>query len=194
MRGLEQIPLLYDAGMVLCDALGLSRWRRALVGDLHGQVLEVGCGTGRTLTHYTDGTDVIALDPDPTLLARAARRAPHVPLLVARAEALPFLPARFDVVITSLVFCSVDDVPRGLAEIHRVLKDGGRLRMLEHVRATTPLWARLQDAVQPAWTRLSGGCRPNRAMEEAVEAAGFRIEAHARKAHGVLRCFSAKKR
>ncbi len=193
MRGLEHIPLLYDAGMSLGDALGLSRWRRALVGDLHGQVLEIGCGTGRTLTYYPDGADPVALDPDPALLARAARRAPHVPLLVAAAEALPFPGGRFDAVVTSLVFCSVDDVPGGLAEIHRVLKDGGRLRMLEHVRATSPFWARLQDGIQPAWTRLSGGCRPNRATEEAVEAAGFRIDPGAHKVRGVLRCFSASK-
>ncbi|HET8532100.1 MAG TPA: class I SAM-dependent methyltransferase, partial [Methylomirabilota bacterium] len=110
------------------------------------------------------------------------------------AEALPFRAGVFDTVLSGLVFCSVPDAPRGLREVRRVLAPGGRLRMLEHVRATEPWKARWQDRVQPFWTRLSGGCHPNRDTERAVEQSGFSIEAADRRARGNLRRFVAAPR
>lgn len=193
MRGLEQIPWLYDAGMALAERGWLARWRDWLVGGARGRVLELGCGTGRNLPRYRPGTPLVAVDPHPQNLVRARRRAPGVPLVQARAEALPFRDGAFGTAVSSLVLCSVDDPPRALAELRRVLAPGGALRALEHVRARG--WrARLQDAVQPAWTHLSGGCRPNRDTEAAVETAGFRVEDEGRRARGLFRRFSAVKR
>lgn len=193
MRGVEQIPWLYDALMSIQDRLFLAPWRRWLAGGARGRVLEVGCGTGRNLPLYGSATAlVVALDPHPELLRAARRRRPGVPLVLARAEALPFRDATFDTVVSGLVFCSVDDPARGLAEVARVLAPEGALRMMEHVRDRRPLVAKLQDLVQPAWTRALGGCRPNRETERSVEAAGFRIEEEGRRARGVLRLFSAR--
>lgn len=192
MRGLEQIPWLYDAFMFVADSLGLEAWRRALVAVDRGRVLEVGCGTGRNLPLYGPGTSLVALDPNVEALARARRRAPHIPLLAARVEALPFRPGTFDTVVSSLVFCSVADPDQGLAEIRRVLAQNGELRMLEHVRHTRPLWAAAQDLIQPLWTRLAGGCHPNRDTERAVEQAGFAIEEKGRVSQGVVRRFAAR--
>ncbi len=193
MRGIERIPWLYDLGMGLFERLGMGRWRHTLVAGVRGRVLEVGCGTGRGLTHYGAGVALFGVDPDLPALRRAQRRAPQAGLAAARAEALPFPDAAFDTVVTSLSFCSVDDVPQGLAELRRVLRDDGELRMLEHVRSEGALTGRGQDAVQPAWTVISGGCRPNRRTEAAVEAAGFRIDPDTRIARGVMRCFTARK-
>lgn len=192
MRGIEHIPWLYDALMNLLDGLGFARWRRTLVRGTAGLTLEVGSGTGHNLPLYPPDTDVIALDPDLACLARARRRAPGVSLVAARVEALPFRAGIFDTVVSSLVFCSVDDPPQGLQEIRRVLRNDGELRMLEHVRSQSPVWARLQDHFQPLWTSLSGGCRPNRNTETAVEAAGFRIEPADRETAHVLRRFTAR--
>jgi len=194
MRGIEQIPWLYDALMAVSDACGLARWRRQLVDGAAGRTLEVGCGTGRNLPLYPAGLEVIGIDPDLAALRYARRRAPRVPLLAARAEALPFRPGTFDSVVSSLVFCSVADPEQGLAEIRRVLRPGGELRMLEHVRHPQPRWAALQDLIQPAWTKVAGGCHPNRATENAVEQAGFRIEETGRVARGVMRRFAARLR
>lgn len=192
MRGVEQIPWLYDAFCALCERTGLARWRRWLVGGARGRTLDLGCGTGRTLPLYAAGVRVVGVDPSADAVRRARRRAPHVPLVLAAAEALPFRAQVFDTVVSSLVFCSVPEPARGLAEVRRVLRPVGRLRMLEHVRSTTPWKARWQDRLQPAWTRFTGGCRWNRDTERAVETAGFVIETDGRRARGNMRRFAAR--
>ncbi len=191
VRGLEQIPWLYDALCALSERTGLGRWRRWLVEGARGRTLDLGCGTGRNLPLYRADVRVIGLDPAWAPLRRARRRAPGVPLVRASAEALPFRGGVFDTVVSGLVFCSVPDPHRGLAEVRRVLRPGGRLRMLEHVRSTKPWKARWQDRLQPLWTRVTGGCRPNRDTERTVEAAGFRIDPDGRRAKGDMRRFAA---
>ena len=192
MRGVEQIPWLYDAVCALCEATGLARWRSWVVGDARGRVLDLGCGTGRNLPLLPAGTRTVGLEPSWAALQRARRRAPRVPLVVGSAEALPFRDAAFDTVVSGLVFCSVKDPHRGLLEVRRVLRPDGQLRMLEHVRSTRAWKARLQDLLQPAWTRITGGCHPNRDTEGAVEAGGFQIEEEGRRAKGDMRRFVAR--
>jgi ubiquinone/menaquinone biosynthesis C-methylase UbiE len=190
MRGIEQIPWLYDAGMALIETTGLGRWRAWLAGGApSGRVLDIGCGTGRNLALFGSGVRAIGLDPCPQSLQKARGRAPGVPLVRARAEALPFRDGTFDAVVSGLVFCSVGDVPRGLAEVRRVLRPGGVLRMLEHVRSNGRVAAWLQERTQPAWTWFTGGCHPNRDTEAAVRAAGFEIDPATYRAQGDLRRF-----
>ncbi len=190
MRGVEHIPWAYDAFMALTEPFGLGRWRHKLLAAATGRTLEVGCGTGRNLPLYPPAARVVAFDPDLRVLLAARRRAAG-PLLVASAEALPFRATSFEAVVSSLVFCSVGDPQRGLREAGRVLAPGGRLHMMEHVRHGRPLLARLQDASQPIWTWISGGCHPNRDTETTVESAGFTIDPETRRASGVMRLFSA---
>lgn len=192
MRGVEQIPWIYDGVMSILELFGLRRWRLWLVGGARGRTLDIGCGTGRDLPLYRTGAEVVGVDPNLDALRRARRRGPRVPLVVARAEALPFRDGVFDTVVSALVFCSVEDPQRGLAEIRRVLRADGRLRMLEHVRATGRLAAWWQDLTQPAWTKISGGCHPNRDTETTVEGCGFLIEEAGRRAKGRMRRFSAR--
>jgi len=194
MRGLEQIPWMYDALLAAFEWSGLAAWRRWLVGGARGRTLDLGCGTGRNLPLFPPGTWAVGADPHPQNLARARRRAPRALLVQARAEALPFKDATFDTVVSGLVFCSVTDPPAALAEVRRVLAPGGALRMLEHVRSCRPVRGRLQDWVQPAWTCLAGGCHPNRETERAVEAAGFGIEEDGRRSRDEMRRFQARPR
>jgi ubiquinone/menaquinone biosynthesis C-methylase UbiE len=193
VRGVEQIPWLYDTAMVVLEKVGLGRWRSWLAGGVRaGRTLDLGCGTGRNLSLFGAGVRAIGLDPcHPSLLA-ARRRAPGVPLVRGRAEALPFRDGAFDTVVSGLVFCSVADVPRGLAEVRRVLRAGGVLRLLEHVRARGRVAARLQDLTQSVWTCLTGGCHPNRDTEAAVAAAGFVVSRETYRARGDLRRFEAR--
>ena len=195
MRGVEQIPWLYDTGMVLLEKTGLGRWRSWLAGGVRGgRVLDLGCGTGRNLPLYAGGARAIGLDPCHESLRKARRRAPGVPLVRARAEALPFRDGAFDTVVSGLVFCSVGDVPRGLAEVRRVLVVGGVLRMLEHVRASGRVAGWLQDRAQPVWTWFTGGCQPNRDTEAAVATAGFVVDPTSYRAQGDMRRFEARAR
>lgn len=189
MRGIEQIPWLYDAMMML--APGLERWRSELVADARGRVLEVGCGTGRGLPDYDQSVDLFALEPNFSSLYRAHRRRTDTRLVCASAEAIPFADDSFDCVVSSLVFCSVPDADRGLRELKRVLRPDGRLLMLEHVQARSSFWSRVLDGIQPAWTTVTGGCHPNRDTVAAVERAGFVIEAASFRSRGLMRRFVA---
>ncbi|MGH7324557.1 MAG: class I SAM-dependent methyltransferase [Candidatus Rokuibacteriota bacterium] len=193
MRGVEEIPWLYDGLCTLYEWGGLGRWRRWLAEGARGRTLDLGCGTGRNLPLVPSGARALGLDPAWDSLVRARRRAPGVPLVQARAEALPFRDAVFHTVVSGLVFCSVPDARRGLAEVRRVLAPGGTLRMLEHVRSRTPWKARMQDRLQPFWTWITGGCRPNRDTERLVESGGFVIEPESRRARGDMRRFAARR-
>ncbi len=191
MRGLEQIPWLYDLGMALLERAGLRSWRSWLVSGASGRTLDLGTGTGRNLPLYPPGVRAVAVDPHRENLARARARAPGVPLVLARAEALPFRAGVFDTAVSGLVLCSVDDPAASLSELRRVLRPGGALRILEHVRERG--WrGRLQDLVQPAWTAASGGCRPNRETERSVEEAGFAVEPGTRRERGTMRRLAAR--
>jgi ubiquinone/menaquinone biosynthesis C-methylase UbiE len=191
VRGFERIPWLYDLGMALLERGGLGRWRAWLAKGATGRTLDLGTGTGRDLPLYPPGVSAFAVDPYPENLARARARAPAVPFVVARAEALPFRDGTFDTLVCGLVLCSVSDPGEALAEARRVLRGGGALRLLEHVRAPG-LTGALQDLVQPGWTVVSGGCHPNRETERAVAAAGFAIDRASVRARGVMRRLEAR--
>ncbi len=192
MRGLEQIPALYDGVMTVLDRILLGHWRRSLVRGEAGPVLEVGCGTGRTLALHPEGLPVVGVDPDAVVLRAARRRCPGAPLVQARAEALPFRDDAFATVVSCLVFCSVEDPEAGLREVARVLRPGGTLRMLEHVRPRFPPAAWVVRRLQPPWTALTGGCRPDRDTEGTVTRMGFRVDPASRRARGILRRFEAR--
>ena len=116
--------------------------------------------------------------------ARALGRT--VTFLPDAAESLSLGPASVDTVLATLVLCTVDDMARALAQIQRVLKPGGHLLFLEHVRLEHPLWGRVQDAVTPVWKTLLAGCHPNRDTVSAIRRAGFAIGELERYAFGPI--------
>lgn len=155
--------------------------RREAVEQARGVVLEVGAGSGLNFALYVPGRveRVEATEPDATMLryAEPRRAAAPVPitLTAAPAEALPFADATFDSAVATLVFCSVSDPLRGLAEIRRVLKPGGALLLYEHVRAEGAFTARVQDMMTPFANHLLGGCHWNRDTAQTVAQAGFQV-------------------
>lgn len=122
---------------------------------------------------------VVAAEPDPGMRSRAqqAARAASAPIEVvaARAEQLPFADARFDTVLASCVLCTVADPDAALAEMARVLRPGGRLRLYEHVRATDRRQARWQDRLERPWGWVGRGCHPNRDTVAAIARAGLDV-------------------
>jgi ubiquinone/menaquinone biosynthesis C-methylase UbiE len=156
----------------------MAERRRALLSNALGVTVEVGAGTGLNAPHYPASVSkVIATEPDRYMLRRLRRAvaSARVPILVERAtaEALPLEDSSADSVVCTLVLCSVPDQGGALREIGRVLKPGGRLLFLEHVRAPNPRLARWQDRIERPWTWFAAGCHPNRDTESAIRQAGF---------------------
>lgn len=187
---------LYDAIMAPLDWLSFAPLRRRTAEAARGRTLEIGVGTGLNFDLYRDARPLVGIEPDPEMLKRARRRggmsSAPVHLLAASAEALPFRSGCFDSVVASLVFCTIPDADAAAREVHRVLRPGsGSLYFFEHVRASGPTLARVQDAVTPLWRRLFAGCHPNRATLPTLERAGLRIERCNRRG-STLVCGSAR--
>lgn len=169
---------LYDVVMDRADAAGLGEQRHELVSDLTGEVVEIGCGTGHMFPHYGAGAHVTAVENDHRFAARARERAKNVAakidVVLGDAAALPLPDASVDSVVFGLVLCSVADVPKSLDEARRVLKPGGEIRLLEHVRSPRPVTGFFMDVANPIWLALNGqGCRMNRDTEAALREAGL---------------------
>ncbi len=158
---------LYDPFFWLSERAGLAARRRALIRQAAGRVLEIGAGTGLNARHYPDGVDLVLSEPDEVMADRLRDRVATlgrpVTVVLAGAEALPFADGEFDTVVSTLVLCTVPDMDAALREIHRVLKPGGRLLFMEHVRSESPRWARWQDRLNRPWRAFAEGCNCNRA-------------------------------
>lgn len=176
---------IYDQLMWKAELAGLGEWRAELLAGVAGTLLEVGAGTGANLAYYPPGLERLVLtEPDVRMRARLSRRLassaprPAAPIEVidASLERLPFAAASFDVVVATLVLCSVGDPAAALAEIRRVLRPGGRLVFLEHVAAADGNRLRWQRRIEPLWRRIADNCHLTRRSEEAIVAAGFTLE------------------
>jgi len=158
---------------------GLRALRRDLLAGASGRVLEIGAGTGSNLGLYDQTIDgLVVTEPESPMLRRLQKAVhEHMPLaqvVQAPAEQLPFDDDTFDTVVSTLVLCGVDDQVRALQEARRVLRPGGRLLFLEHVRSDDPSLARLQDRLN--WlNRLVVQCHCNRQTLAAIEAEGFTV-------------------
>jgi SAM-dependent methyltransferase len=172
---------LYATLMARADAAGLAERRRALVAGLRGHVLEIGCGTGAMFAHYDGVERVTAIEPDAAFRAHAERAArdARVPIdvLDASGERIPLGDAAVDAVVVALVLCSVPSVDAVCGELARVVRPGGEVRLLEHVRSPRAVAGALMRAVDPLWLRLNGqGCHLSRDPLPALERAGIRVE------------------
>jgi ubiquinone/menaquinone biosynthesis C-methylase UbiE len=179
----KEIPQarFFDEISSRADSEGFDQVRRALVGDLEGRVLEIGGGTGAMFPYYGPAARVEAIEPDREFLAiaeeRAGQTAGRVRVAHGDGMALDFPDASFDAVVFGMVLCSVPSMERALAEAFRVLKPGGKLRALEHVRSNRPISGIAMDLFNPIWLRLNKqGCNLNRRPREAIVGAGFTVE------------------
>lgn len=167
---------VYDPFLAAAERQGLAKQRARLVSGLVGRVLEIGAGTGLNVPHYTARAEVTYTEPDRHMAARLRRRG--VEVVEAGAESLPFPDATFDAVVSTLVLCTVPDVPASLAEVRRVLKPGSRLVFLEHVRADpgTKL-ERWQHRLHGPWKAFACGCHCDRDLLASLRSAGFVADA-----------------
>jgi ubiquinone/menaquinone biosynthesis C-methylase UbiE len=158
---------VYDPVMALPERMLLADHRSHLAEGLSGKVIDLGSGTGAMFPHYPGGRDltVHGVEPDPYMRRQAADRADNletdIEVVDASGESLPYPDDSFETAVAVFVFCTVQNLEATLDELARVLRPGGELRFLEHVRARGTVGS-LHDALAPGWFHVAGGCTLNR--------------------------------
>ena len=172
---------IYDRMMAGTERAGLAERRQRLLAQARGRVLEIGAGTGANLEHYPAGVaELVLTEPEEPMARRleqhVSRLGRPAQVVHASAESLPFEDSSFDTVVSTLVLCSVRDPERTLDEVARVLRPGGRLLFLEHVRSDDPRLARWQDRLHGPWFAFGHGCNCNRPTPALIEASTLELE------------------
>lgn len=178
------IAHFYDRCMASTEDACLAQWRKELLSQVNGHVLEVGSGTGVNIDFYPEqGIQLVMSEPDNNmrkkLLAKVATKINqrNITVIDEAAEHMSATDNTYDYVVCTLVCCSVGHLQTALEEIHRVLKPGGRFVFLEHVLAQPSsrkyYW---QNVVTPLWRKLAGNCHLNRDTEAEIIATGFELD------------------
>jgi ubiquinone/menaquinone biosynthesis C-methylase UbiE len=172
---------VYDKLMSGTEEAGLADMRRQLLANARGATLELGAGTGGNLEHYPDAvTELVLTEPGEhmakRLRAKVSASGRDAQVILAPAERLPFEDGQFDTVVATLMLCTADDPRAVLAEVGRVLRPGGQLLFLEHVRSDDAKLARWQDRLEKPWGYFGAGCHPNRDTLATIEASGLAVE------------------
>ena len=186
----------YDRMMGFMERLFFSDGRTWVCAQADGDVLEVAVGTGRNLQHYPDQVRLTGVELSPKMLAIARRRAwelgRQIDLRQGDAHALPFPNESFDTVVCTLSLCGIPDDRLAVAEMKRVLRPGGRLLLLDHVRASSKLGRTVQWLLEQITLRLEGEHLLRRPLE-LVLAEGFRVERRERLKRGIVERIAARK-
>jgi ubiquinone/menaquinone biosynthesis C-methylase UbiE len=175
---------IYDPFLAFGERRGMSELRRSLLTEAHGRVLEIGAGTGLNVPFYSADIERLVLtEPEPAMARRLERRVARArvdaEVVVTGAEALPFPDSSFDVVVSTLVLCTVPDPHAAVGELQRVLRPGGRLLFIEHLRADDEGLARWQERLAGAWEAFASGCRCDRRTLDLLDGA-FELDATTR--------------
>lgn len=172
----NRVSGIYDIMESPMEIMSLRKWRIELMKELQGKVLEIGVGTGKNIEYYPDNVDITAIDFSDKMLERAREKAikykKNVKLMEMDAQNMSFQDDSFDTIITSCVFCSVPDPIKGLKEMRRVCKPGGRIIMIEHVRSEKRVLGFIMDLLNPAVVN-SYGANINRRTVENAKGSGF---------------------
>jgi SAM-dependent methyltransferase len=172
---------MYDRGLKATEEAGLREMRRATLAGASGRTIDLGAGTGANLGLFPETvTELVLAEPDRHMAAKLrpklAASGIAAEVVEAPAESLPFEDSSFDSAVFTLVLCTVPDPAAALAEAARILKPGGRLLFVEHVRAGVPGLARWQDRLESPWRFLADGCHCNRDTVATIEASPLTVE------------------
>jgi ubiquinone/menaquinone biosynthesis C-methylase UbiE len=172
---------VYDRGLKGTEDAGLRELRRETLAGANGRTIDVGAGTGANLGLYPGAvSDLVLAEPDPHMLkklrAKVGEAGVDAEVVGAPAERLPFADANFDTAVFTLVLCTVPDPAAALAEAARVLRPGGKLLFVEHVRADDHGLARWQDRLEKPWRFAADGCHCNRDTVATIEASPLTVE------------------
>ncbi|GAA3650578.1 class I SAM-dependent methyltransferase [Asaccharospora irregularis] len=172
----NRVAAIYDLLEQPMEMMSLKEWRIEVMKELKGNVLEIGVGTGKNIEFYPNNINITAIDFSVNMLQRARNKAKElgkkVDLKLMDAQNMDFEDNTFDTVFTTCVFCSVPDPIKGLMEIKRVCKKGGKIILIEHVRSEKKVIGTLMDVLNPIVVN-SYGANINRKTVENVQKSGF---------------------
>ena len=193
----NRISPLYDLMEGLVERSRYSIWREILWSKVEGtKILEVGVGTGKNFPHYPADKEIIAIDFSGKMLSRARKKArdfgTRVQLSQMDVQDLEFEDNTFDTVVGSFIFCSVPDPIKGLKEVGRVCKPGGKIVLLEHVLSANPVLAWLMKLVNPVIVKLMGP-NINRKTVDNISKSGLNIEEVTDLTFGIFKLIEARK-
>jgi ubiquinone/menaquinone biosynthesis C-methylase UbiE len=180
-RRYQRLSRFYDLMETMAEKHYHPRRERIWSYVNGGSVLEVGVGTGKNLPYYPASAYITCIDLTPGMLEQAKRKArtlgfdSRVDLQIGDAQALDFPDSSFDTALATFVFCSVPNPVLGLRELKRVVKPGGRILLLEHMRSSNPALGKIMDWLNPIVVRMMGA-NINRNAVENVQKAGLEIE------------------
>jgi len=172
----------YDWAMSSTEKRCLQSWRKELLAQARGNILEIGAGTGVNLPHYPDEAEKITLsEPDPQMRHRLQQRVDTLQqqrftITPWGADTIEMPDASFDTIVSTLVLCSVPDLKSSLSEIYRLLKPNGILLFLEHIISDQPVTRTWQHRIEPLWGFCAGDCHLTRDTATAICTAGLQIE------------------
>lgn len=171
----------YDRAMKSTEEAGMREIRREALAGAKGRTIDIGAGTGLNIDLFPpEVSELVLAEPDPHMLkrlrAKLAESGREASVVPSPAEKLPFEDDSFDTAVFTLVLCTVPDPAAALAEAARLLRPGGKLLFVEHVRSEDPGLARWQDRLEGPWRFLGDGCHCNRDTAATIDASPFEIE------------------
>jgi len=191
----DAVARFYDSFYFIVEGF-TSRHRRELLRRAKGKILEIGVGTGSSFNAYPPRQQIVGVDTSQEMLRRAEQKRNNydgqIELRKEDVQNLSFKDEAFDTVFSSWVFCSVTDPAKGLSEVRRVLKKGGQLLMLEHVRSSNKMLGRVMEKLNPLVSRLGVG-NIDRDTVQYLRRAGFKIEEERNITYDVVKAIVASK-
>ncbi|MFW5886470.1 MAG: class I SAM-dependent methyltransferase [Bacteroidota bacterium] len=185
MKFSKTFAALYDYFMYFLEKFFLKKRRARLLSKLSGKILEIGVGTGTNFKHYHNDTELIGIEPSPHMILRAAKKKevllfPNRVTLHNIGCSYPEMeklmaPESLDAVVCTLVLCTIPEPEKALKNFMKWLKPGGRLLILEHIRAHNNVAGKLQDSINPVWEKVAEGCQLNRPTDIILAKSGFRL-------------------
>jgi len=172
---------VYDRAIAATEEAGLREMRREALAAASGRTIDVGAGAGANVGLFPAAvSELVFAEPDPHMVRRLRPKlteaGPNAEIVEAPAESLPFEDSSFDTAVFTLVLCTVSDPVAALDEVARVLRPGGRMLFVEHVRAEDAGLARWQDRFERPWRFLADGCHCNRDTIATIEASRLSLE------------------
>lgn len=179
---IDMNSLLYDVFMKPLELRGLSKKRKNLISQAYGDILEIGTGTGVNFKFYNYNA-ISSLTLFDLSLSEKVKGYPFpnnitLNYIEGNVEELPFSSDTFDSVVFTLVFCSVSDPFKGLKEVYRILKPGGKIYFIEHVLSDNCHYSHVMNKVNPVWHKVSKGCNLNRDTLSTIKKANFKIQTY----------------